>query len=116
VVVAKRAPSEQLLQSAAGCQSALKAPLVNQISQLDSLNSLRDSLADSGMRQQGGTIFRADVLDGARELRTRELYKMTLIVEEAPKCEAIAFVALGCREARADQGSKNGAHNIADLE
>jgi hypothetical protein len=51
-----------------------------------------------------------------RELRTRELYKMTLIVEEAPKCEAVAFVALGCWEARADQGSKNGAHNIADLE
>ena len=51
-----------------------------------------------------------------RELRTRELYKMALIVEEAPKSEAVAFVALGCREARADQGSENGAHNIADLE
>ena len=33
-----------------------------------------------------------------------------------PKCEAVAFVALGCREARADQGSKSGAHNKADLE
>ena len=60
-------------------------------------------------------MFRADVLDGApRTVEPAELYKMTLVAEEALKCEAVAFVALGCREARADQGSENGAHNIAD--
>jgi hypothetical protein len=48
--------------------------------------------------------------------RSRELYQMPLMVEEAPKCEAVAFVALGCREARADQRLKNGAYNIAELE
>ena len=52
----------------------------------------------------------------ARTVEPANCTRLTLIVEEAVRCEAVASVALGCREARADQGSKNGAHNIADLE